>query len=80
MSQVNIEKALIFITAKPLAWLVYWLWLALKHGWLGAVWCARWIRERWRTWRSAGKESAACVDSASHGRSGRMNKRELARR
>jgi len=80
MSQVSIEKAVNFVTAKPIAWILYWLWLALKHGWLGAVWCARWIRERWRNWRSAGKETTAGVKSVPSSRGPRAIRRELSRR
>jgi len=80
MSQIRIEKAVNFVTAKPLAWIIFGIWLALKYGWLGAVWCARWLRERWRAWRSARKEPAAGVELLPNGRAGRTTRRELARR
>ncbi|MBM4070259.1 MAG: hypothetical protein FJ271_15085 [Planctomycetes bacterium] len=79
MSQVSIEKAVNFVTAKPLAWILYWLWLALKHGWLGAMWSARWIRERWRAWRAARTKSVADSETLTNGRAGRIAKRGLAK-
>jgi hypothetical protein len=80
MSQVKIEKAVNFVTAKPLAWVIFGLWLALKHGWLGAAWCAMSLRERWRAWRSQGKPAVLNEELPPNGRVGRTIKRELARR
>lgn len=80
MSQVRIEKVVAFVTAKPIAWILYWLWLALKHGWAGAVWCARRLRERWRAWRSQGKSAALNEEPQPNSRAGRTLKRELARK
>ncbi len=57
MSQMKIEKAVNFVTAKLLAWVIFGLWLALKYGWLGAAWCARWLEESWRACRSQGQRS-----------------------
>ncbi len=43
---MQIEKFLSYTIAKPLAWLLYALWLAVKFSWRCIVWCARKTRER----------------------------------
>jgi hypothetical protein len=74
----RLETAINFITAKPLAWVLYWLWLALKHSWRGVVWCAGWIRDR--VSRKASQQSTADPTSPVNGRPGCLPKRQPARR
>ena len=33
----------------------FWLWLAVRYGWRGVEWGARWVRERWVAWLAKGK-------------------------
>ena len=39
MTQERIEGVANYFVAKPLAWIVYGIWLALVYSWLGAAWC-----------------------------------------
>ena len=50
--QERIERWLTFYVAKPISWAIFGLWIAVKHGWIGVVWCVNRVRERWTTWRA----------------------------
>jgi hypothetical protein len=50
--QERIERWLTFWVAKPIAWAIVGLWLALKYTWVGVAWCASRVRERWMVWRA----------------------------
>lgn len=50
--QERVERWLSYWITKPMSWVIFWLWLALKHSWLGAMWCVTKLRERWTAWRA----------------------------
>ena len=49
--QERIERWLSYWVAKPISWVIFGIWLALKYTWLGCAWCVNRIRERWNNWR-----------------------------
>lgn len=50
--QERIEIWLAFWVAKPSAWAIFGIWLALKYAWLGAAWCVNRASEKWAAWRA----------------------------
>jgi hypothetical protein len=48
MAEVQrIEKAVNLVIGKPLAWTLYGLWLAAKHGYRAAIRFGRWVCNRY---------------------------------
>jgi hypothetical protein len=48
MAEVQrIEKAVNLVIGKPLAWSLYGLWLATKHGYRTAIKFGRWLHNRY---------------------------------
>ena len=48
MAEVQrIEKAVNLVIGKPLAWSLYGLWLATKHGYRAAIRFGRWVYNRY---------------------------------
>ncbi len=50
--QKRIEKWVHYGLAKPLAWLLYWLWLLTKHAYISGSWAIGRLRHHWRVWRT----------------------------
>ena len=50
----NVERWLNFWVSKPLSWVIFGLWLVLVYTWIGVVWCAGKVREKWTAWRTKG--------------------------
>ena len=50
--QERIERWLAFYVAKPIAWAIFGVWLAVKYAWFGVAWCVNWLREKWVAWRA----------------------------
>ena len=48
----NVERWLNFWVSKPLSWVIFGLWLVLVYTWIGVVWCAGKVREKWTAWRT----------------------------
>lgn len=83
MTQERLEGALSFLITKPLAWTIYGLWLAVKFGWLGLVWCVIWLRDKWSAWWAKSTNSDAPVirtELPITAPTKRVNKREVARK
>jgi hypothetical protein len=48
----KVERWLNFWVSKPLSWVIFGLWLVLVYTWIGVVWCAGKVREKWTAWRT----------------------------
>jgi hypothetical protein len=46
MTEERIEKAVNLVVGRPLAWTLYGLWLAAKHGYRAAIRFGHWLHNR----------------------------------
>jgi uncharacterized membrane protein YccF (DUF307 family) len=78
MTQERLEMLAFYLIAKPVAWLLWWLWLGLCHSLSGIGRCVTWVGQRWSAWRASRIENAALANPRMSPKGNRVVKRETA--
>ncbi len=61
--QPKLESWLSYCVAKPIAWAIFGLWIAVLHTWFAGCWCARKAREKWAARRTKREINGSNVGS-----------------